>query len=152
MQTGRDIVDARIRDSKGKEAIIVETQAKMINDDEANDYNIEYNRDDTGSKPITESELLNRGYDPKQFPEIGENENGEKEYAVRVNGTTDSKGNISLSGGATGSTILEEIIESRVKKLRNSKKHPRKSVSRQNRNLGQVRQKKSFRNGPRTAF
>jgi len=121
VQTGRDIVDARIRDKKGKEAIIVETQAKMINDDEANDYNIEYNRDDTGSKPITESELLNRGYDPKQFPEIGENENGEKEYAVRVNGSTDSKGNISLSGGATGSTILEEIIESRVKKLRNSK-------------------------------
>ena len=121
VQTGRDIVDAKIRDSEGKEAVIVETQAKMINDDEANDYNIEYNRDDTGSRPITESELVNRGYDPKQFPEIGENENGEKEYAVRVNGTTDSKGNISLSGGATGSTILEEIIESRVKKLRNSK-------------------------------
>jgi len=130
VQTKTDVKQAIFEENKDEilaqrnqlqERLTVETQAQMINDDEANDFNIQYNKEDDGSREILESEIKARGYNPEQFPLIGENENGEKRYGVRVNGATDSKGNISLSNRATGSTILEEVIESRVKQLRNSK-------------------------------
>lgn len=121
VQTNTDVKEAGAIEGALREKIIIETQAQMINDDNANDFNISFDNNDDGSRPITESEIIERGYKPEQFPLIGENENGEKEYGVRVKGTTDSKGNISLSSRATGSTILEEIVESRLKKLRTSK-------------------------------
>ena len=105
-----------------EEAITVESQAKQITDDEANDFNISYDRDVTGSRELSGDEILESGYDIdlNEIPISREDENGNKFYAVKVKGETDTEGNIRLTSAADRSTILEEAIEARFKKLQNS--------------------------------
>jgi len=104
-----------------QELITVRKTAEVITNDEANNYNINYDEGD-GSRLLTEKEIKDTGYDVdlNNIPTV-ENEKGETLYAVKVKGETDSKGNISISSSADRSTLLEEVVESRVKQLRNSK-------------------------------
>lgn len=107
-----------------KEKITIESQARAISEDKANDFNIEYDIKDDGSQLLTEQEIKDTGYaiDLNNIPEAETNEKGEKLYAVKVKGETDSEGNIRLTSSADRSTVLEEAIESRLKRLQKSKK------------------------------
>ena len=106
-----------------EEAATIESQVKQITEDKANDYNIAYNKEKDGSTELSEDEIIASGYeiDLNNIPESRIDENGKKYYAVKVRGETNSEGDISLTSAADRSTILEEVVESRLKKLQNSK-------------------------------
>ena len=104
-----------------EEALTVETQAKQINDDKANEFNITYNSEESGDREISEDELLAYGANPQDFQLVREDEYGNKFYSATVKGENDSQGNISLNSTADRSTVLEEVAEARLKILQNSK-------------------------------
>ena len=107
-----------------EEKLTIESQVKEITEDQANDFNIQYDAQDSGSKELSEDEILATGYniDLNELPETRKDENGKKFYAVRIKGETDSEGNIRLTSSADRSTVLEEAIEARLKRLQKSKK------------------------------
>jgi len=106
-----------------KEKQSIQTLAKEINDDAANDYKIEYDASNNGVQEISEDEIVASGYDIElnKLEVIREDENGNKFYAVKVKGETDSKGGIKLTSAADRSTVLEETVEFRIKQLQNEK-------------------------------
>lgn len=104
-----------------EEALTVETQAKQINDDKANEFNITYNSEESGDREISEDELLAYGANPQDFQLVRTDEYGNKFYSATVKGENDSQGNISLNSTADRSTVLEEVAEARLKILQNSK-------------------------------
>lgn len=106
-----------------EEALTVETQAQQITEDEANDFNIVYDKESDGTREISGDELIATGYDPEKnnLPLTREDEYGNKFYAVKIKGENDSEGNIRLTSTADRSTILEETVEARLKQLKNSK-------------------------------
>lgn len=107
-----------------EEKLTIESQVKEITEDQANDFNIQYDAQDSGSKELSEDEIIATGYniDLNELPETRKDENGKKFYAVRIKGETDSEGNIRLTSSADRSTVLEEAIEARLKRLQKSKK------------------------------
>ena len=120
VQTVTDVGDAVAKNVA--ENLTVQKTAETISNDEANNYNIKVDAENDGSRLLTEKEIKDTGYDVdlNQIPTV-ENEKGETLYAVKIKGENDNKGNISISGSADRSTLLEEVVEARVKQLRNSK-------------------------------
>ena len=107
-----------------EEKLTVETQAQQITEDEANDFNIEYDKENDGAMEMSEDEIIATGYNIElnNIPVSRTDENGKRYYAVSLKGETDSQGNIRLTSAADRSTLLEETIEARLRKLQNSKK------------------------------
>ena len=128
-QTGTRVENTKQK-IKEEEAITIESQAKKITEDQANDFNIVYDKEDSGSMELSEDEIKASGYeiDLNNIPVAREDEYGNKFYAVKVKGETDSEGNIRLTSSADRSTILEEAIEARLKRLQKSKKAEDKRI------------------------
>ena len=55
-----------------EEKLTIESQVKEITEDQANDFNIQYDAQDSGSKELSEDEILATGYniDLNELPEI----------------------------------------------------------------------------------
>ena len=104
------------------EILTVENTANSINDDVANDFNIEYDKDNDGSTELSQDEIIATGYDIdlNKLPSR-KDENGNTIYQVKVKGENDSQGNIRLNSQADRSTLLEELTEARLRRLQNSK-------------------------------
>ena len=103
--------------------LTIETESKSITEDSANDFNIQYDKESDGRVELSEEEILATGYDIdlNELPVSREDKNGQKYYAVKIKGENDIEGGIRLTNEATRSTILEETVEFRVKKLQASK-------------------------------
>ena len=114
-------VEDQIKTSE--ERLTVQSTAKQISDDPANDFNIVIDEEGESSRLISEEELLATAYniDLNKIPVAKEDEYGNKFYAVKIKGENDSEGNIKLTSGADRSTILEETVEARLKGLQKSK-------------------------------
>lgn len=106
-----------------EETLTVQSTAKQISDDPANDFNIVINEDAETSRLVGEDEMRATAYniDLNKIPVAKEDEYGNKFYAVKIKGENDSEGNIELTSGADRSTILEETVEARLKGLQKSK-------------------------------
>ena len=106
-----------------EETLTVQSTAKQISDDPANNFNIVINEEIETSRLIGEDELKATAYniDLNKIPVAKEDEYGNKFYAVKIKGENDSEGNIELTSGADRSTILEETVEARLKGLQKSK-------------------------------
>lgn len=125
-QTGTRVQETKAKIQKDflEEKITIESQAKAITEDKANDFNISVDREEDGSSILSEDEIIASGYDIdlNNIPVAKEDEYGNKFYAVKIKGETDSEGNIRLTSSADKSTLLEETIEARLKQLQKSKK------------------------------
>ena len=110
----------KVQETKRK--LTTQTEAKSITEDSANDFNIEYDMESDGRLELSEEEILATGYDIdlNELPVSREDKNGKKYYAVKIKGENDIEGGIRLTSEATRSTILEETVEFRLKKLQSS--------------------------------
>ena len=103
--------------SAEKTSNTVEFAAQEITEDVANDLQVSMVEGESTIEIWPESKFKETAYKPEQFEKIGENENGEAIYAVQVQGANTSEGGISISQTADRSTILEEVVEYRLKNL-----------------------------------
>jgi hypothetical protein len=103
--------------SAEKASNTVQFAAQEITEDAANDLQVSMVEGESTVEIWPESKFKDTAYKPEQFDKIGENENGEAIYAVQVQGTNSSEGGISISQTADRSTILEEVVEYRLKNL-----------------------------------